>query len=79
MGGVDCVVFTSGIGEHDDRVRSAIVSDLEFMGIKIDEDKNKNIGDGIADITADGGKVNVLVIPTNEELVIARDTEKLAK
>lgn len=79
MGGVDCVVFTAGIGEHDDRVRSAIVSDLEFMGIKIDEDKNKNIGDGIADITADGGKVKVLVIPTNEELVIARDTEKLAK
>ena len=79
MGGVDCVVVTAGIGEHDDRVRSAIVSDLEFMGIKIDEDKNKNIGDGIADITADGGKVKVLVIPTNEELVIARDTEKLAK
>ena len=79
MGGVDCVVFTAGIGEHEDRVRSAIVADLEVMGIKIDEDKNKNIGDGIADITADGGKVKVLVSPTNEELVIARDTEKLAK
>ena len=79
MGGVDCVVFTAGIGEHDGAVRKAVVSDLGFMGIKIDEEKNAHIGDGICDITAEGGKVKVLVIPTNEELVIARDTERLAK
>ncbi len=79
MGGVDCVVFTAGIGEHVFGVRSKIMSDLGFMGIAIDEDKNLNVGDGICDITADGVKVKVLVIPTNEELVIARDTEKLAK
>ena len=79
LGGVDCVVFTAGIGEHDAKVREAIVSDMEFMGIAVDKDKNANIGDGIADITGEGGKVKVLVIPTNEELVIARDTKRLAK
>ncbi len=79
LGGVDCVVFTAGIGEHDGAVRKAIASDLGFMGIVIDEEKNANVGDGICDITGKGGKAKVLVIPTNEELVIARDTERLAK
>ena len=79
MGGVDCVVFTAGIGEHDGAVREAIVSGLEFMGIEMDKEKNSHLGDGICDITAKGGKVKILVIPTNEELVIARDTERLAK
>ncbi len=79
LGGVDCVVFTAGIGEHDGAVRKSIASDMEYMGIKIDEEKNAHIGDGITDITGEGGKVKVLVIPTNEELVIARDTERLAK
>ena len=76
---MDCVVFTAGIGEHDGAVRKAIASDLGFMGIVIDEEKNANVGDGICDITGKGGKAKVLVIPTNEELVIARDTERLAK
>ncbi|CDE21333.1 acetate kinase [Acidiphilium sp. CAG:727] len=49
------------------------------MGLKLDEKKNENIGDGISDVTAEGSKVKILVIPTNEELVIARDTERLAK
>ena len=79
LGGVDCVVFTAGIGEHDGEVRKAIASDLGFMGIVIDDEKNANVGDGICDITGKGGKAKVLVIPTNEELVIARDTERLAK
>ena len=79
MGGVDCVVFTAGIGEHDGAVREAVVSGLEFMGIEMDKEKNSHLGDGICDITAKGGKVKILVIPTNEELVIARDTERLAK
>ncbi len=79
MGGVDCLVFTAGIGEHDDYVRAQVASGLEFMGIKIDLDKNSSRVDGINDITADGGKVKVLVIPTNEELVIARDTESIVK
>lgn len=79
MGGVDCVVFTGGIGEHDGRVRAGIVEDLGFMGIEIDEKLNAEAaGNGISDITAKNGKVKVLVIPTNEELVIARDTAELA-
>ena len=49
LGGVDCVVFTAGIGEHDGEVRKAIASDLGFMGIVIDDEKNANVGDGICD------------------------------
>lgn len=79
LGGVDCVVFTAGIGEHDHLIREHICKDMEYMGLKLDERKNENIGDGIFDVTAEGSKVKILVIPTNEELVIARDTERLAK
>ena len=79
LGGVDCVVFTAGIGEHDHLIREHICKDMEYMGLKLDEEKNANIGDGISDVTAEGSKVKILVIPTNEELVIARDTERLAK
>ncbi|MBO4323503.1 MAG: acetate kinase [Clostridia bacterium] len=79
LGGVDCVVFTAGIGEHDDKVREAIAENMEYMGIVLDKEKNAHIGDGICEISAKGSKVKVLVIPTNEELVIARDTERLAK
>lgn len=79
LGGVDCVVFTAGIGEHDASVREDIVSDLGFMGIVLDKEKNAHIGDGITDVSGKGSKVKILVIPTNEELVIARDTERLAK
>lgn len=79
LGGVDCVVFTAGIGEHDHLIREHICKGMEYMGLKLDEKKNENIGDGISDVTAEGSKVKILVIPTNEELVIARDTERLAK
>lgn len=79
LGGVDCVVFTAGIGEHDATVRQAIAEDMEYMGIEIDKEKNAHITDGICDISGAHSKVKVLVIPTNEELVIARDTERLAK
>ena len=78
MGGVDCIVFTAGIGEHDEAVRKAIATDLEYMGVSIDLEKNGNPTDGICDITGEGSKVKVLIIPTNEELVIARDTAELA-
>ena len=79
LGGVDCVVFTAGVGENDVKMRARICQDLEYLGIKIDADKNaqKNNGE-IRDITANGGTVKVLIIPTNEELVIARDTVSLA-
>ncbi|MGN0819064.1 MAG: acetate/propionate family kinase [Christensenellaceae bacterium] len=79
MGGIDCLVFTAGIGENDSKTRAQVASDLEFMGIKIDEAKNAMRVDGINDITAEGSKVKVLVIPTNEELIIARDTKNLVE
>lgn len=79
MGGINCLVFTAGVGENDYQVRAAVAEGLEFLGIEIDLDKNAEKNNGqIRDITAKNGKVKVLVIPTNEELVIARDTMKMA-
>lgn len=75
MGGIDAVVFTAGVGENDNETRKAIVSGLEFLGIKIDDAKNNTRG--TVDITADGATVKTLVIPTDEEMMIAIDTEKL--
>lgn len=78
MGGIDCLVFTAGIGENTVRVREGIASGLEFLGIEISKEKNSLPNDGqIRDITADGGRVRVLIVPTNEELVIARETKAL--
>ena len=79
LGGVDCLVFTAGLGENDGKMRKEIVDGLEFLGIEINEELNAMPNDGsIRDITGANGKVKVLVIPTNEELVIARDTLALA-
>ncbi len=78
MGGVDAVVFTAGVGENDAASRKAIVSGLEFMGIKIDDEKNSVRGQAI-DISAADATVKTLVIPTNEELMIALDTQNLVK
>lgn len=78
MGGVDAIVFTAGIGENDAAIREKIVSGLEFMGIKINPELNKKRGEPV-DITADGASVKTLVIPTNEELMIALDTQRLVQ
>ena len=77
MGGTDAIVFTAGIGEHDHLVRLSIAEDLEFMGVEIDKELNAAPTDGICDITGKNSKVKVLIIPTNEELVIARDTAEI--
>lgn len=77
MGGIDAVVFTAGVGENDAATRSAIAGGLEFMGIKIDDAKNSTRG--TVDISADGAAVKTLVIPTNEELMIAIDTQRLVE
>lgn len=79
MGGLDCVVFTAGIGEHDSAMRARILQGLEFMGIKADLKKNATFVDGVNEISTPDSAVKVLVIPTNEELVIARDTQDLVK
>ena len=78
MGGVDAVIFTAGVGENGGNNRANIVSGLEFMGIKIDPEKNKIRGEEI-DISAEGATVRTLVIPTNEELMIAMDTAAIVK
>lgn len=74
MGGLDCVVFTGGIGENDKMVRSKVCKNMEYLGLKIDEEKNNQRGADIIDISADDSRVKVLVVCTNEELMIARDT-----
>ena len=76
MGGVDVVVFTAGIGENSPELREGVLQNLDFMGIALDPEKNKVRGKE-KDISMDGSKVRILVIPTNEELVIARDTLEL--
>ena len=78
MGGVDAVVFTAGVGENDAASRKAIVDGLGFMGIKIDEEANKIRGKAV-DISAADATVKTFVIPTNEELMIALDTQSLVK
>ncbi|MBQ3076445.1 MAG: acetate kinase [Clostridia bacterium] len=76
MGGVDAVVFTAGVGENSVSMRAQIVEGLEFMGIKIDAEKNNTRGKEV-DVSADDATVRTLVIPTNEELMIALDTKDI--
>ena len=73
MNGVDAIAFTGGIGENDPELREYICDNLAFMGVKMDKEANKCRGKEIKISTADSG-VDVFVIPTNEELAIARDT-----
>ena len=72
MGGVDIICFTAGIGENNAWLREQVINGLEFMGAKIDPEKNKTRKEAV--ISADDSKVTVCVIPTNEEIMIARDT-----
>ena len=78
MGGVDAVVFTAGVGENDRSVRWDVCEHMEYLGIKIDPEKNKYRGRQM-DISVDYARVRVLVIPTNEELVSAEDTKRLVE
>ena len=78
MNGVDAIVFTAGVGENDIGMREFICNDMGNLGIKLDPFKNKVRGQETI-ISADDAKVKVLLIPTNEELMIARDTYKLAR
>lgn len=76
MNGVDVIAFTAGIGENSGTVRSSVLKYLGYLGISVDEEANKKRGEEIAISTADS-KVKVMVIPTNEELAIARETVAL--
>lgn len=76
--GIDCIVFTGGIGENQVNIRKKICEDLEWMGVKIDLDKNQIRGEQIQ-ISSEDSKVLVYVIPTDEEMVIARDTKRIVE
>ena len=77
MGGIDAIVFTAGIGENSTTVRKMVCTGLEFLGARINHEKN-NVRGKEASIGEPGSPVSILVVPTNEELVIARDTRELA-
>ncbi|MDY4508623.1 MAG: acetate kinase [Candidatus Faecousia sp.] len=78
LGGLDCLVFTAGVGENSASMRARICEGLEYLGVKIDPEKNTIRGKE-AIISTDDSKVTVWVIPTNEELMIAQDTAELVK
>ena len=79
MGGVDAICFTAGIGENSDLIREKVCNGLEFMGIELDVEKNKIRESGIIEINKNSSKTKIFIIPTNEELVIAKDTYNLVK
>ena len=78
LGGVDCIVFTAGVGENSGSMRASICDGLEYLGVKLDPEKNKLRGEEVVISTSDS-KVTVWVIPTNEELMIAQDTAALTR
>ncbi|MBO5736833.1 MAG: acetate kinase, partial [Clostridia bacterium] len=80
MNGVDALVFTAGIGENDRDLREEVCKNMSALGIEINEAYNQSCPRGeVADITAAGAKVKTYVIPTNEEYMIALDTQNLTK
>jgi acetate kinase len=77
MGGIDILVFTGGVGENQWATRSAVCSDMQFMGIKMDESKNIGMRGKEMIISSPDSRVTVLVVPTDEELMIAKDTMEI--
>jgi len=77
MGGMDILLFTGGIGENDITTRKEVCEGLEFMGVELDQELNKQIRGEEAVISTPNSKVKVVVIPTDEELMIASDTESI--
>ncbi len=77
MNGIDAVIFTGGIGENSWEVREAVCENMEYFGIKIDNELNHKTRGKLTKLSVEGSKVEVWVVPTNEELLIARDTLKL--
>ena len=77
MGGLDAIVFTGGIGENSDELREECCEGLEFLGVKLDLAKNTELNRGQGKISAPDSKVEVWIVPTNEELLIARDTVEI--
>ncbi len=78
LNGVDAIVFTAGIGENGSETREAILSNMDYLGISIDKEKN-NVRGKFAEISDNNSKIKIFVIPTNEEWVIAKESEKIIK
>jgi acetate kinase len=76
MGGADSIVFTGGIGENSSTVRAGICEGLEWAGLSVDDEKNQNTIGVEGPITKDNSRLAAYVIPTDEELLIARDTAR---
>ena len=80
MNGIDALVFTAGVGEHTPEIRSRVAGNMEYLGMKLDEQKNYSGERGVLrDISMPDSRVRILIIPTNEELVIARETKALVE
>jgi acetate kinase len=79
MNGVDTLVFTAGVGENSVALRQAVCEGISFLGIELDLERNALRSKEAREITTDASRVKVLVVPTNEELLIARDTYKLVE
>ena len=77
LNGVDAIVFTGGIGEHSPLIRGLVMQDMDYLGVDFSEEKNKSYSDGIGEISNEGSKCKVLILPTNEELSIAREKKVL--
>jgi acetate kinase len=78
MNGIDVLVFTAGIGENQQDIRAAVCRDMDYLGIKMDEEKNMAVQGYEACVSAADSKVQIWIIPTEEELMIAKDTAALA-
>ena len=79
MGGVDAIIFTAGIGDNTPAMRTEVLKDMDFLGVWIDEEKNAQARGKEAIVSTADSKVKGLVVPTNEELMIARDTAELIR
>jgi acetate kinase len=79
LGGVDAIVFTGGIGEHSELIRGLVMENMEYCGAKFDKKKNAEYGSGIGYLNTEDSKVKIIVLPTNEELSIARETQVLTE
>lgn len=79
MNGVDAIVFTGGIGEHSFDLRKNVCDNLTYLGVELDDERNNAVAGDEIEISSDNSKVKVFVIPTNEELVIARDTRDIVE
>ena len=79
MNGLDAIVFTAGVGENSDVTRKECLEGLEFLGVELDDERNKKHNGILGKISKDTSKVDVYVVPTNEELMIAKETLALLK